>query len=50
MTKIDPDAVLVAAVLRASDKPMTTDLLLSAAKAYEALRSSRERTERAKTR
>ncbi len=46
MTKPDPDAVMVQAVLLASDQPMTTELLLSAAKAYAALKSSREREER----
>ena len=42
----DPDAVMVMAVLNASDQPLTTELLLSAARAYEALRSSRERITR----
>lgn len=37
------DAQTVMAVLGASDQPMTTELLLAAAHAYEALRSSRRR-------
>lgn len=44
----DPEAVMVASVLAASDRPMTTDLLLSAAKAYAALRSSRERSDQSR--
>jgi hypothetical protein len=45
LTMTDPDARLVADVLAASDRPMTTDLLVSAANAYAALRSSRERAD-----
>ena len=46
MSAPDPDAVMVQAVLHASDQPMTTELLLSAARAYAALRSAREREQR----
>lgn len=41
----DPDAVMVQSVLQLSGKPVTTELLVSAANAYAALRSSRERSE-----
>jgi hypothetical protein len=41
--KPDPDAAMVAQVLAASSQPLTTELLVSAANAYAALRSSRER-------
>jgi hypothetical protein len=43
MARVDPDAEMVMNVLLASARPMTTGRLLGAAKAYEALRSSRER-------
>lgn len=43
-TQADPDAVMVAAVLAASDQPMTAELLVSAAKAYAALKANRERS------
>jgi hypothetical protein len=39
----DPDAEMVMAVLNASRQPLTTERLLAAARAYEALKSSRER-------
>ena len=43
MQKPDPDAEMVMAVLLASPRRDEPGMLLSAAKAYEALRRSRER-------
>lgn len=40
----DPDAVMVMAVLNADHRPLTTERLVAAARAYAALRSSRDRT------
>lgn len=42
----DPDAQMVAGILLHCGQPMTTELLVSAANAYGALRSSREREQR----
>lgn len=42
--RTDPDAVMVMAVLLASPRRDDPGILLAAAKAYEALKSSRERS------